>query len=234
MVMTLENGALIGLQGVLNARLNELDTGTYSLCLATLESKGDYERDFHTTLGRFVVQGIRVAPTLHLPPTVSFGSELLVHWTAGDGRTTHAQDWIGLYLEGSCPELALHDGVAFPAGTDTTAPVNQNQCHLATEQLPEGVAAGTVRFSAEQYGMKQGRYEARYFQGDSRDGQGVVCRRLQGSEEYFKYCALETVAVSAPAEVVDSLADGTYEYSQESEKMAGLGIVIDKDTWQMG
>merc|ERR1712224_918406 len=73
---------------------------------------------------------------------------------------------------------------------------------------------------------------------DSRDGQGVVCRRLQGAaSELFKYCALEHVAVSDPIEVVATVADGTYEHGHSgktADKMAGLDMFIDKDTWQMG
>ena len=42
--------------------------------------------------------------------------------------------------------------------------------------------------------------------------------------ESFKYCALESVAVSKPVQVLTSIADGTYEYDDESEKIKGLEV----------
>jgi len=236
-VMTLEGGGKVSLEAVLNARLNELQVGSYWLCLATAESKGDDEADYHALLGRFVVEGDRVTPTMVVPRTIPMGQDIHVHWSAGSGRTSHAQDWIGLYHSGDCDQLQLAVGEAFPStpALDSTAPLNQNRCFIASEQLDAGESAGTLRFSAHHYGMAHGTFEVRYFLGDSRDGQGMVCRRLQGSpSELYKYCALEYAAVSDAIRVLSSLADGGYEYDLAEDKMPGLDIVIDNGAWQMG
>jgi len=233
-VMILEAGATVGLMGVLNARLNELEVGAYILCLATAESKGNDAGDFHTLLGQLVVQAQRVHPTLRMPATVGLGQDVLVHWTAGSGRAAHSQDWIGLFAYGECPQVNLVEDMSASEALDPTAPVNQNQCYLASEMLPAGQEAGTLRFSPAQYGLKQGTFEARYFLGDSRDGQGVVCRRLRDFEDaLFQYCALEHAAVSNPLEVLVSIADGSYEYTHQEDAMPGLDLVMHEGTYQM-
>lgn len=233
-LITLEQDGLMGLEMVLDAQLNELAYGSYTICHATSESRADHESDFHSLGGRFVVERVRVQPSMVVPRTVPLGTEIWVHWTAGSGRSTKAGEWVGLYKSGACPQLDLHDDDLFPADIDTTAPLEQNKCHLAWYVLPFNKSAGTVRFSAAEYGLAVGSYEVRYFQGDSRDGQGQVCRRLQGSpSETFLYCALEHLKVSSAVEVLPSLSEGTYEYSTEADKMPGLEAMIDKDSWEI-
>jgi len=237
--MTIESGGLIGLQAVLNARLNELSEGSYALCLATSESHGDHASDFHNLLGNFIVQNIKVIPTMSVPFTLPLGTELYIHWTSGSGRPAHGQDWIGIYEVGTCPQLQLHgEEDPFPPDIDTTAPLTQNQCKITSASLEAGALSGTLRFSTAEYGKEIRKLEARFFQGDSRDGQGVVCRRLQGSaSELYKYCGLEHIAISDPIQVVATIADGTYEHGHSgktADRIAGLDMFIDKDTWQMG
>jgi len=233
-VMVLEVGGIVSLAAVLNARLNELVAGTYSICLATSESGGDYEKDFHTTVGRFVIEALRFNPVMRLPRTVPLGENIFIHWTAGSGRVAHPQDWIGLFDAGACPQLQLHDEDIFPADIDSTAPLEQNRCYKAWKALPSGEVSGSIQFSAAEYDLKAGKYEARYFQGDSRNGQGIVCRRLQGSpDELYEYCALESLKVSDVVEVVAPFAAGTYEYENQEDKMPGLEVMVDMGTaWQ--
>jgi len=64
--------------------------------------------------------------------------------------------------------------------------------------LPQG-NGGEVRFQVEQAGD----YEARFFRGDTRHGQGYVCRRLPGTgASTYMHCVLEAAAVSEVVSVV--------------------------------
>ena len=104
----------------------------------------------------------------------------------------------------------------------------QNQCHVAAIKLPGGLETGEVRFSFQDY-RESGKYEVRYFLGDSRDGQGVVCRAFQGTATPSRICGLEAKAVSAPINIQPRFADGSQQHLStevsdmaEEQKLPGL------------
>ena len=128
-----------------------------------------------------------------------YGSDIVVQWAADNGLTDRevaAGSWIGLYHYGEC----------------TSATEARHKCYLAERQLPQGqsdglrqrvannaVFAGTmsgaVRFSTSDY-RNAGVFEVRYFKGDTRHGDGVVCRGMPGITDTFLQCMLESSATS--------------------------------------
>ena len=90
----------------------------------------------------------------------------------------------------------------------------------------QGLENGEVRFATE---LLSGKLEARYFAGDSVDGQGEVCQRLDASEGGSSvYCALEAVAESGPVLVAGDVADGIFEYEDDRDKWGGLEMACTK------
>jgi len=78
---------------------------------------------------------------------------------------------------------------------------NQHECYLAYQFIESGVQSGVVRFSAADYGTG-GKFNVRFFQGDSRNVQGQVCRGLAGvSTETYIDCVLEPAQVSETIEI---------------------------------
>ena len=64
------------------------------------------------------------------------------------------------------------------------------------------MASGAVRFSQGDYKVA-GTFDVRFFQGDSRNAQGRVCRGLAGApHETYVRCNLEAAYVSLPIEVI--------------------------------
>merc|ERR1712072_417507 len=113
-------------------------------------------------------------------------------------------DWLGLYRKGSCDQPAHdRDGAVIPGTGGTALPSAQNNCDIASQSLPGVVSGGTMRFAYSDGRWSAGEYEVRYFLGDSENGQGYVCRRLQGSPTAaHNYCALEYKTMSSPIDVV--------------------------------
>lgn len=122
------------------------------------------------------------APTLDVPDTVALGSDIIVKWSAGNGLDiTDAPPgtWVGLYHSKSC----------------TAYNVNMHKCHIAVRVIPANTTSGEVRFSQTEY-KDAGDFDVRYFAGNTRHGQGVVCRGLKEIKETYLQCMLEPAAVS--------------------------------------
>jgi len=123
-------------------------------------------------------------------------ADIVVHWTATSGLdaqvTSHASDWVGLYKAGDC---AQNRNVA-------TTNVDQNNCYIALEGVPAGRRHGTTTFTYSTLKWPAGKYEARYFLGDSSYGNGNVCRDLDNTNGAVQNCALEAAATSSVFHVV--------------------------------
>ena len=66
-----------------------------------------------------------------------------------------------------------------------------------------------MRFTARDYNREGGEYDIRYFAGDTRHGQGVVCRGLRQIKETYLQCMLEVAATSRAVYVDPDEASGT-------------------------
>jgi hypothetical protein len=211
---------------VMRAKLNELNAGTYRICYATKESRGDTDRDFRTISAKAIIFIDQRAPTLSVSPNVVLGHDIVVGWESSNGydnRLSSGSDWIGLYKKGYCPQVDYYnDRDTSIADVATTGEVSveyrknaqqQNQCYLASKPLPKSVAAGEVRFSAAEYGNIVGEFDVRYFNGDSISSGGYVCRGLQQSTGgEVRICALESTVVSDPIKVEAALAEASYQH----------------------
>jgi hypothetical protein len=147
-------------------------------------------------------------------------------------RLQTQNSWIGLYRQGECMsanggEWQDHDnrifstqilnsgGVVAPVSSrvnsnaDTISPVNTeylesdaHECYVAYQYIESGVEAGTVIFSQQDY-KAGGTYDVRFFQGDSRNVQGCVCRGLSNTpHETYIQCSLESALTSGPITVI--------------------------------
>jgi hypothetical protein len=214
-VITLDSGSKVDRQMIMESRLNELDTGEYMVCYATRQSGTDSPNDFFRLTAKIEVFHNHALPTLQLPNTMSLGHELVVQW---GNRLSHSNDWIGLYSAADCQQPDL-----------TSDPVNeeqlqmrrsqgeadaQNQCYLATAKVGGGLEEGQVRFAFSDYRVA-GKYEVRYFAGDSRDGNGMVCRALRGANTPIEICGLEAKAVSNVVDIQPRFADGSQQHIAE-------------------
>jgi hypothetical protein len=170
-------------------------------------------------------------PVLDVPETVTLGREIIIHWTADrlGGRLSHKDDWVALYKQGEC--TANKASMIIP---DPEQLINQNnyvnKCYLQAAALGLGDAAtGTVRFQPDAYRSTAGVYEVRYFLGDSRDGNGYVCRSMPGTVHHVSNCLLHAQTTSNPIIVVKT---ATSE-SLDSEQLPGLETFQDADDGAM-
>jgi len=70
-------------------------------------------------------------------------------------------------------------------------------CWISYRSLATGVSSGTVIFAPKEY-KHAGGYEVRFFQGDTRNGAGYVCKGLKGSDAVTDIqCQLEAALVSS-------------------------------------
>jgi len=168
---------------IAQGKFNELPAGTYKICYATKTSEGDAQDDF-----RLLTKTVRleaedaIVPTVEVEDTVSYGSDLVVRWAAGNGlqnAVAAAGSWMGLYRSKSC----------------SSADVNIHKCYIAYRMLPENVTSGELRFNQLEY-KEAGDYDVRYFTGDTRHGQGVVCRGLKEIKDTYLQCVLEASTTS--------------------------------------
>jgi len=108
---------------------------------------------------------------------VSMGSDIVVKWYPDvySGRLSGQQDWIGIYEKDSC----IDEGSAL------------HRCYLAWHYTPPGQTVGEMRFSMSDY-KSAGEFEARYFFGDSADGQGYRCLSLGSTGSTYKQCMLQS------------------------------------------
>jgi len=153
------------------------------MCYATRSSQGTASVDFKQ-LSKTIEVKVPTAelPVLEVPLQVAYGSDIVVKWSADNGlqdRQTPKGSWLGLYEKDDC----------------TTFNVDRHRCFIASRSLEKGVQNGTVRFSVAEY-RAAGDYEVRYFRGDSRHGQGVVCRGMPRIQDTFLQCLLEETITS--------------------------------------
>jgi hypothetical protein len=198
---TLQENGIAKEYAIAQGKINELPSGIYRVCYATKTSEGDAQSDFRV-LGKTIEikPTLAVLPTLTTPDTVALGSDIVVQWSAGnglDGVGAPAGSWLGLYQSNAC------------ISTD----IQRHKCYLAMRSLPTNVTSGEVRFSKQEYKLG-GDYEVRYFMGNTRHGQGMVCRGMTEISETFLQCMLETARRSS-AIFVDA---------DEPTALAGPGI----------
>jgi hypothetical protein len=81
-------------------------------------------------------------------------------------------------------------------GTAASPLADQNRCYLQARRIEPGLTQGEVRFAFTDY-KTTGEYDVRFFEGDSRDGNGVVCRGHRNLDQDSQLvCALEAAFVS--------------------------------------
>ena len=71
-----------------------------------------------------------------------------------------------------------------------------------------------MRFAFSDY-RTTGKFEVRYFMGDSRDGNGMVCRAHRGANTPLEICGLEAKAVSNAVDIQPRFADGSQQHIAE-------------------
>lgn len=225
-LMRVSNFSTIERTELMAGRVNELTSGFYTLCYATRESGGDAAVDFSPLSTLLSLTTLVVHPKLAAPRQVFRGQELVIRWTAASGEVSKSTDWIGLFGYGECPQLDLSESPGIGQSSASDKHLLQNKCFKLSVPLVPGLNEGEVRFKT---GTLSGLVEARFFAGNSLDGQGHVCRRLHGSDNGLsKYCALEAVADVGPIFVGGELADGAFDYIDERDKLPGVEMACNK------
>lgn len=132
-------------------------------------------------------------PRLEAIAAVALGADIVVKWHPDiySHRLSHKADWIGLYKKGAC------------TSEDTTQLHLLHKCYIAWAYLPEGLEHGETKFTWKQY-KTTGEYEARYFYGDSTDGQGLRCVTLGDTAETYTQCVLSARQISNTITVGDT------------------------------
>lgn len=229
-LITLKANQTVDKYAVMKAKLNELNSGTYRLCYATKESKGDTDRDFRAIKAVVEIFIDERAPALSVSPNVVLGQDIVIGWKSSNGydtRRSSDNDWIALYHKGHCPQVDYYNDRARKGLIEEEVSEEyrknaqqQNQCYLAQQALQKDVDGGEVRFSAHQYGDIVGEFEVRYFNGDSISTGGYVCRGLQQSTGgEVRICALESTVVSDVIKVEAALAESSYQHMSAQEHM---------------
>jgi len=221
-----EQGGVASVKSIAFSKANELPVGIYKICYAPKNSEGDDENDYHmlTSMNFEILPPTATRPNMNVPRTVLLGQDIVVHWTSTVNLQTKLQSqnsWIGLYHNGTCMPSVYGSEWRDEQHTDfrnqilntqAEAPVSgilseyieheQHECYVAQQFIAGGVEAGTVRFRQEEY-KNGGTYQVRFFQGDSRNAQGRVCRGLTGApHETYINCHLESAHDSDPIEVL--------------------------------
>merc|ERR1711988_1787345 len=165
-------------------KVNELSTGIYKICYATASSEGESQDDW-----KMLNREIEILPTpatkpsLSVPRTVFMGQDIVVSWASNHGLqdvSSKPNSWVTLYEAGACA-----------AGTH-----DLHTCWKAFQFIAAYNQTGTVIFSQRDYQVA-GEYEVRYFDGDSRNGQGEQCNGLQSvNSETYVTCQLSPAATS--------------------------------------
>jgi hypothetical protein len=116
-----------------------------------------------------------------LDTMVAMGSDIVVRWYPDiySGRVSGPQDWVGIYQKDSC----LEEGPSM------------HRCYLAWQYTSPGKTHGEISFTVAQY-KTEGEFEARYFFGDSTDGQGYRCLSLGDIDSTYKQCMLQSRVTS--------------------------------------
>jgi len=174
-------------------KVNELGTGIYAICYATMSSGGESQGDFKQ-LGKTIeiLPAPDTTPSLSAPRSVILGQDIVVSWASNIGlqhETSGVDSWLGLFNKDSC--LGTHD------------------CYIAYQFISARESSGTVIFSQSDYKIS-GEYEVRYFKGSTRNGQGVVCRgQPEVPAETYVTCQLEAAATSETVAVAGQEVDQT-------------------------
>jgi hypothetical protein len=171
--------------------VNELGTGTYKICYATKSSGGESANDF-VMLSKTIeiLPTDKATPSLSVQQSVIRGQDMIVSWNSNIGLKAQAavpNSWLGLYKKGDCDE----------EGSDV-----RHQCYKAFQFITASVSSGTVIFSQKDYQVS-GEYEVRYFDGDSRNGQGQVCNGMGNvGHGAWVRCTLQAAARSSTIAVL--------------------------------
>jgi len=174
-------------------KVNELSTGVYKICYATMSSGGESQTDYkELTRTLEILPTPATMPSISAPRSLILGQDIVVSWASNIGlqeRDSVTSSWLGLFEKDSCPDT--------------------HECHVAYQFISSGDESGTVIFSQSDY-KNSGDYEVRYFKGDTRNGQGVVCRGQPGvPTETYMMCTLETAAISEGITVAGQDIDET-------------------------
>jgi len=143
---------------------------------------------------------------LTVPHSVEHGSNLVVQYVPDvyTTRATKPLDWIGLYRAGECDDDSQPNRDAVI-----------HKCWLAWRSVQPGQHSGEVSFTVEDY-KDAGKFEVRYFYGDSNGGQGYRCVLLGNVGQVYKHCLLRARATS---DAVTVMMTGT---SEAARAMPGL------------
>lgn len=207
-----EKGAHASHYTIADGKVNELPEGFYTVCYATAESGGDHNNDFvKLSKSITILPKTYSGPSLTVPRAVLNGHNINVKWSATNGLHPHASEalsWIGLFKVGECPN-----------GSGEF----QNRCHLASQTLNDGISGdGTISFSPADYKLTTGPYEVRYFEGTSRDKQGMVCKGAPNNQrDTYMYCILESNFNSSPIMVYSGI-----EKMDDETNLPGLEFVF--------
>jgi len=180
-----EKGGSASVLALAEGKVNELQPGIYKICYATKGSLGDSQTDFKELEKQLeILPPPDTQPRLTVPRTVILGQDIVIHWEANIGLQTRVappNTWVGLYAAGDCSEENEW----------------RHQCYKAFQFLDTQVESGTVRFSLADYKIA-GEYDVRYFAGDTRNGQGEICKGLVGVEhETYVQCVLNPSVTSS-------------------------------------
>lgn len=180
-----EKGGTAGVMPLARGKVNELGPGIYKICYATKNSEGESQTDF-----KMLAKTVEILPPtattakVTVPRTVILGQDIVVHWASNIGLQTimsRPNSWIGLYKAKDCS-----------ASTEW-----RHECYKSFQFVEAAVTSGTVRFSQNDYKVA-GEYDIRFFHGDTRNGQGKVCRGLTESPHgTYVQCVLEPAVTSS-------------------------------------
>jgi hypothetical protein len=180
-----EKGGTAGVMPLALGKVNELSPGIYKICYATKNSEGESQTDF-----KMLAKTLEILPPtatrakLTVPRTVILGQDIVVHWESTIQLQTalsRPNSWIGLYNAKDCAESTEW----------------RHECYKSFQFVEQDVTSGTVRFSQKDYKVA-GEYDIRFFHGDTRNGQGKVCRGLTASPHgTYVQCVLEPAVTSS-------------------------------------
>jgi len=216
-----EKGAAAEVVVLASGKVNELGAGIYKLCYSTLQMEGDDADDFKELAAQFeILPEAATAPSMTVPRTVQLGHDLVVHWSSTNSLHDALQpkdSWVGLFHHGACmPESYGQDWATASTlrtqidNTQLEPPVTEengyverepHECYVAYQFVEDGGSSGTVIFSQKDY-RYAGTYDIRFFQGNSRNGGGRVCKGLSDSpHETYVQCSLKAALVSSSIQV---------------------------------
>jgi len=232
----LEEGGIASVIAIAGGMLNELELYyNYRICFATAESEGDQQTDFVDLAKYFMIRLDERAPALEVDGTVTLGEDIVVRWRSNHGledRNAAVHDWIGLYRKGECGEESQwrEYGEYEEPKVQETKHNQVHECYLQALDIQDEantIDTGLARFPVSAY-KAAGEYEVRYFLGDSRHGQGYVCRGLRGrTEGNYVHCVLEAAATSATVTVVSPVAVAYSNEASDIGKVPGLESYCD-------